>query len=42
MLRINLAFTRSSLCLVLFSSACRDGLDRAVDGDACTILVDEA
>jgi hypothetical protein len=41
--RINLAFAKSSLCLVHFSSDGRDGLDlRAVDGEACILLVDEA
>jgi hypothetical protein len=41
--KINLEFTRSSLCLVLFSSDGRDGsAPRVVDEDACTILVDEA
>jgi hypothetical protein len=41
--RINLAFARSSLCLVHFSSDGRDGpAPRAVDEDACTVLVDEA
>jgi hypothetical protein len=40
--KINLEFTRSSLCLVHFSSDGRDGsAPRAVDKDACTILVDE-
>jgi hypothetical protein len=42
MLRINLAFTRSSLCLVHFSSAGQDGLARAVDREAGSPLVDDA
>jgi hypothetical protein len=42
MLGISLAFARSSLCLVLFSSAGRDGPARAVDGEACTPHVDDA
>jgi hypothetical protein len=42
MLRINLAFTRSSLCLVHFSSVGRDGLARAVDGEADSPLIDDA
>jgi hypothetical protein len=42
MLRINLAFARSSLCLVHFSSDGRDGLARAVDGEAGSPLVDDA
>jgi hypothetical protein len=33
---------RSSLCLVLFSSAGRDGPARAVDGEADSPLVDDA
>jgi hypothetical protein len=41
-LNINLTFVRSSLCLVHFSSAGRDGPAQAVDGDACLALVDEA
>jgi hypothetical protein len=40
---INLEFTKSSLCLVHFSSDGRDGSDmRAVDGETYTVLVDEA
>jgi hypothetical protein len=42
MLRISLSFARSSLCLVLFLSAGRDGPARAVDGEACTPHVDDA
>jgi hypothetical protein len=39
----NFAFAKSSLCLVLFSVAARDGLDpREVNGEACTPLSDEA
>jgi hypothetical protein len=41
--RINLAFARSSLCLVRFSSYGQDGpAPRVVNGDACIVLVDEA
>jgi hypothetical protein len=40
---MSFTFTKSSRCLVHFSVAARDGPDpRAVDGDACTPLVDEA
>jgi hypothetical protein len=42
MLGIILAFTRSSLCLVFFSSTGRDGLARAVDGEAGSPLIDNA
>jgi hypothetical protein len=43
MVGINLAFARSSLCLVHFSSDGRDGLAlRAVDGEAGSPLVDDA
>jgi hypothetical protein len=42
MLVISLAFTRSSLCLVLFSLAGQDGLYQAVDGEACTPCIDDA
>jgi hypothetical protein len=36
-------FARSSLCLVLFSTDGQDGPDpRAVDGEACIPLVDDA
>jgi hypothetical protein len=42
MLGINLAFMRSSLCLVCFSFAGRDGLARAVDGEVDSPLVDDA
>jgi hypothetical protein len=42
MLRISLAFTMSSLCLVHFSAICRDGPAQAVDGEAATPLDDEA
>jgi hypothetical protein len=41
MIEINLAFVRSSMCLVHFSSAGWDGPARTVDGDACTVLLDE-
>ena len=40
---INLAFVRSSMCLVLFSSDGRDGpAPRAVSEDAFTVLMDES
>ena len=43
MVKISFAFSRSSLCLVLFSVMTRDGPDpRAVDGEAYTPLVDDA
>jgi hypothetical protein len=42
MLKIILAFTRSSLCLVRFSSDGRDGPSRAVDGEADSPLMDDA
>jgi hypothetical protein len=43
MVEINIAFTRSSLCLVHFSSDGRDGpAPRAVDGEAGIPLVDDA
>jgi hypothetical protein len=42
MLIINLAFTRSSLCLVRFSSVGHDGPARAVDGEADNPLIDDA
>jgi hypothetical protein len=42
MIKINLAFARSSLFLVCFSSTGRDGLARAVNEDAYTVHVDEA
>jgi len=42
MLEIRLAFTRSSLCLVLFSSVGQDGLTRVVDGEADNPLIDNA
>jgi hypothetical protein len=42
MLGISLAFAMSSLCLVRFSTVCRDGPARAVDGEAATPLDDEA
>jgi hypothetical protein len=36
-------FTKSSRCFIHFSVTSRDGLDpRAIDGDSCTPLVDEA
>jgi hypothetical protein len=41
-LGINLAFVRSSLCLVHFSSTGRDGPARAVDGEADSPLVEDA
>jgi hypothetical protein len=41
-LRINLAFARSSLFLVHFSSADRDGSARALDREASSPLVDDA
>ena len=42
MVGINLAFTRSSLCLVLFSSDGQDGLDRVVDEEVGSPLMDDA
>jgi hypothetical protein len=42
MLRIILAFTILSLCFVCFSSAYRDGMARAVDGEADIPLVEDA
>jgi hypothetical protein len=40
---MSFALTKSSRCLVCFFVAAWDGPDpRAVDGDACTPLVDEA
>jgi hypothetical protein len=42
MLGINLAFARSPLCLVRFSSVGRDGLARVVDGEVGSPLVDDA
>jgi hypothetical protein len=40
--RINLAFARSSMCLVHFSSDGQDGLSlRVVDGEGCSPLVDD-
>jgi hypothetical protein len=42
MLGINLAFTRSSLCLVRFSFYGRYGPSRAVNGEARSPLVDDA
>jgi hypothetical protein len=42
MLGINLAFARSSLCLVHFSSVGRDGPAQAMDGEATSPLVDDA
>jgi hypothetical protein len=38
----NLALAISSLCLVLCSALARDVLARAVDGEACTPLVEDA
>jgi hypothetical protein len=40
-LGINLAFMRSSLCLVHFSSDGRDGLARVVDGEVGSPLMDD-
>jgi hypothetical protein len=42
MLAISLAFARSSLCFVGFSSTCWDGPIQAVDGEATTPLFDDA
>jgi hypothetical protein len=42
MLRINLTFARSSLCLVRFSSDGQDGPARAVDEEADNPLVHDA
>jgi hypothetical protein len=42
MLEINLAFVRSSLCLVHFSSVGQDGLARTVDREVDSPLVDDA
>ena len=43
MVGINFAFSRSSLCLVLFSTDGQDGLVlRLVDKEACTPLFDDA
>jgi hypothetical protein len=43
MVEISFAFARSSLCLVLFFVGGQDGpAPRAVDGEACIVLVDEA
>jgi hypothetical protein len=40
---MSFTFSKSSRCLLHFSVAVREGPDRrAVDGDACTPLVDEA
>ena len=42
-LGINLEFSRSSLCLVLFSYDGRDGpVSRAVDGEAGSPLIDDS
>jgi hypothetical protein len=42
MVGINFTFSRSSLCLVLFSANGQDGsAPREVDGEACTPLVDD-
>ena len=42
MLEVSLALARSSRCLVLFSSAGRDGSTRAVDGEVSSPLMDDA
>jgi len=42
MLRIIIEFEISSLCFVHFSSAGQDGPDPAVDGEACSPLVEYA
>jgi hypothetical protein len=42
MFGINLAFVRSSLCLVRFSSTGREGLARIVYGEASSPLIDDA
>jgi hypothetical protein len=42
MIEISLEFVRSSLCLVHFSSAGRDGLAQVVDGEADSPLIDDA
>jgi hypothetical protein len=42
MLRINLEFVRSSLCLVCFSFDDRDGTIRAVDREVSIPLMDDA
>jgi len=39
---IGLAFAMSSVFLVYFSSIGHDGMVRAMEGEACTPLVDEA
>ena len=39
---IGLAFAMSSVFLVYFSSIGQDGMVRAMEGEACTPLVDEA
>jgi hypothetical protein len=42
MIGISLAFAKSSLCLVRFSSTHRDDPAQAVDGEVATPLVDDA
>jgi hypothetical protein len=42
MLEISLVFAMSSLCLIGFSTVCRDGIAQAVDGEGATPLDDEA
>jgi hypothetical protein len=41
MLKINLAFARSSMCLVHFSSVDRDGLARVMEREANIPLFDD-